>query len=332
MDTATHALTGYVIAKAGLNKGTGKWGTIAAVTASIFPDVDLLLGIFGSEFALKYHRGLTNSVFLIVPFSLLLALLFAKISRIGKYWRFFVICVVVISAHDFLDLATLYGTMILSPFSDYRFKLDWLFIIDPYFVAALLFPLIGLLFWKQKGITLGRVSLLIATLYIGLCAFNHSRALSLAKGFAQEKGLEPTTIAALPQPLSPFNWGNYILTDKSIYQGFVNLIASEDRNPGKEKNFLSRFLAHYRPIRLIQYQEIQRFDDSPWVEKALELEEVKTFFWFARFPIVRDRGFVDGKRRVEFFDLRFGSINQRRPFVYAVDYDEAGRVVSQGFL
>jgi inner membrane protein len=215
MDTATHALTGYVIARAGLNKGTGKWGTIAAVTASIFPDVDLLLGIFGSEFALKYHRGLTNSVFLIVPFSLLLALFFAKISRIGKYWRFFVICVVVIVAHDFLDLATSYGTMILSPFSDYRFKLDWLFIIDPYFVAALLFPLIALFFWKQKGITLGRASLVIAILYIGLCAFNHSRALSLAKGFAQEKGLAPTAIASLPQPLSPFNWGNYILTDQS---------------------------------------------------------------------------------------------------------------------
>jgi hypothetical protein len=83
---------------------------------------------------------------------------------------------------------------------------------------------------------------------------------------------------------------------------------------------------------VVQYQEIQRFDNSPWVEKALELEEVKMFFWFARFPIVRDRGFVGGNRRVEFFDLRFGSIKQRRPFVYAVDYDEAGRVVFQGFL
>lgn len=332
METATHALTGYVIARAGLSKGTGKWGTIAAVTASIFPDVDVLLGIFGSEFALRYHRGLTNSVFLIIPFSFLFSFLFVKISKVRKFWRFFVICVVVIVAHDFLDLATSYGTMILSPFSDYRFKLDWLFIIDPYFVAALLFPLIALFFWKQKGITPGRVSLIIATLYVGLCAFNHSRALSLAKGFAQEKGLAPTAVASLPQPLSPFNWGNYILTDQSIYQGFVSLIASEDRNPGKEKNFLSRFLARYKPIRLAQYQEIQRFDDSPWVEKALELEEVKTFFWFARFPIVRDRGFVDGKRRVEFFDLRFGSINQRRPFLYAVDYDEAGRVVFQGFL
>jgi inner membrane protein len=332
MDTTTHALTGYVIAQAGLNKGMGKWGTIAGVTASIFPDVDLLLGIFGSEFALKYHRGLTNSVFLIIPFSLLLAWLFIKISGIGKYWRFFVICVVVIAAHDFLDLATSYGTMILSPFSDYRFKLDWLFIVDPYFVAALLFPLIVSFFWNQKRIILGRISLVIAAAYIGLCAYNHSQAVSLAKGFAQEKRLTPIAIASLPQPLSPFNWANYLLTDESIYRGFVNLIASEDQNPGKEKNFLSRFLARYRPIRLVQYQEIHRFDDSPWVEKALELEEARTFFWFARFPIVRDRGFVDGNRRVEFFDLRFGSINKRRPFVYAVDYDEAGRVVFQGFL
>jgi len=62
-------------------------------------------------------------------------------------------------------------------------------------------------------------------------------------------------------------------------------------------------------------EDMHRFDNSPWVEKALKLEGAKIFFWFTRFPIVRDRGIVDRKRRVEFIDLHFGLINKRRPFL-----------------
>ena len=332
MDTTTHALAGYVLGEAGLNRGTGKWGTIAAVAAAVFPDIDLVLGVFGTELSLKYHRSLTNSVFLIIPISLFFAWLFVKISKIRKFWSFFLIWVIVICVHDFMDLATSYGTLLLSPFSDHRFTLDWLFIVDLYLAAVLLIPLIASYLWKRKRLALVRISLVLAILYYGICAYNHSRALSLAKQFVQEKGLKPIVVASLPQPLSSFNWGNYVLTEKKIYQGFVNLITTEDRNPGTERNFLSRFLARYQPIAHLQYQRIHRFDESPWVDRALKLEGVDTFFWFARFPIVRYKGLTNGRRRVEFYDLRFGSINQRRPFVYAVDFDEDGRVVFQGFL
>ena len=70
MDPVTHGLAGYVVAKTGLTRDTGRWGVVAGVIASLFPDVDSLLGPFvGTEFTLKYHRGLTNSIFLVVPFS-----------------------------------------------------------------------------------------------------------------------------------------------------------------------------------------------------------------------------------------------------------------------
>lgn len=74
------------------------------------------------------------------------------------------------------------------------------------------------------------------------------------------------------------------------------------------------------------------FDDSPWVEKAWQIGETKRFFRFARFPVGRDLGVGNGKRRVEFFDLRFGQLGGRRPFRYVVDFDEAGRVAFQRFL
>jgi inner membrane protein len=330
MDTATHALTGYVLSRAGLNRNLGKWGDRAAVAAAIFPDLDLVSNLFGTEAALRYHRSLTNSVFLAIPFSLLFAWGLGKISGLKKFWSFFWIWLAVTSVHNFQDLMTSYGTMILSPFSDRRFSLDWVFIIDPYLVATLLVPLIFAFFWKKRGTTLARVCLGLAVLYIGLCAGNHSRALSLAGDYAREKGLEPMRMASLPQPLSPFRWENYLVTEQKIYHGGVNLICRDFRQ-GTAENSRVRSLPNIPPIP-VEYVEWERFEPSPWVEKARGLDGVKTFFWFARFPVVQDRGMINGVRRVEFFDLRFRMLGRNNHFSYAVDFDGAGKVIFQGFL
>ncbi len=332
MDTATHALTGYMLARAGLNRGLGKWGDRAAVAAAIFPDLDLVSNLLGTEAALKYHRSLTNSVFLIVPISLFFAWALCRISGLRKFWSFFWVWLGVVSVHTFQDLITSYGTMILSPFSDHRFTLDWLFIVDPYLTSTLLIPLIVSYLWRRKEATLARLSLVMAALYIGVCAYNHSWALSLAGDFAREKGLKPEAIASLPQPLSPFRWENYLLTDQKIYRGGVNLISQEDSPTGSPNNFWGRFLPYYPPISRLRYEEWKRFDPSPWVEKARSLSGGKTFFWFARFPVVQDRGMINGNRRVEFFDLRFHSLGRSNHFRYVVDFDGTGKIAFQGFL
>jgi inner membrane protein len=333
MDTTTHALSGYIMARAGLNESTGKWGSIAAVAAAIFPDLDLILAAFGPELAVEHHRSLTNSIFLVVPLSLFFAWLFVKISKINRYWSFFWVWLTVLLAHTFLDLATSYGTMILSPFWDTRLALDWLFIVDPYLVGVFLLPLIFSFFLGRKKMALARLSLGMAALYIGLCAWNHARALSLAEDFARERGLSVVRMAALPQPFSPFNWGNTIMTEDRIYRGTVSLLAENGRpRKGNPAGLLDRFRSPNRPAAQIRYEEIRRFDDSPWVKKAVRFEGAKRFFWFARFPVVRHRSLHDGKHQVEMFDLRFGSRAGRRPFRYVVEFDENGKVAFGGFL
>lgn len=333
MDTTTHALAGYIIVKTGLNKDTGRWGTIAGVTGSIFPDLDGILGIFlGTEFMIKYHRGLTNSIFFIVPISILFAWFFVRLSGVKKFWSFFIIFVVEILAHTFMDLITSYGTMILTPFSNNRFNLDWVFIIDPYLSLTFLLPIIMICILKKRTTVIARISVIVAVLYISLCAYNHSWALNLTKRYSTEKSIAAKRLASLPQPLSPFLWGNYILTEKRVYVGLVNLIGDSEKVKSSDGNFLRRFFSRYKPIQLIQYRTWDRFDDSPWIKKALNLEGVKNFLWFARFPTARYKGIIDGNNRVEFFDLRFGLLEIRRPFLYIVDFDQQGNVVFQGFL
>jgi hypothetical protein len=235
-------------------------------------------------------------------------------------------------AHTFLDVATSYGTMLLSPLSNHRFSLDWLFIIDPFLISAFLFPMLALCIWRSKGRYLARGSLVIAILYISLCAWNHFWALSLAKTHAHERQPGVQKVASLPQPLSPFHWGNFIVTEKEIYVGFVNLIGTDERVENSEGNFFSRISARYQPISHIHYRPWDRLDDSLHVEKALGLEGVQRFLWFARFPIVRYKGIENGHHRLEFFDLRFGSIRGRRPFLYVVNFDLEGRLAFAGFV
>ena len=333
MDTTTHALAGYIIVKTGLNGDTGRWGTIAGLAGSVFPDVDGILGIFlGTEFMIRYHRNLTNSIFLAVPFSLLSAWFFVRLSGIKRFWSFFLIFAVEVLAHTFMDLITSYGTMILSPLSNSRFSLDWVFIIDPYVSFTLLLSTIAIFVWKKKATAIARISLILVALYISLCAYNHSWALNLTERYRAENGIDAQKVASLPQPLSPFFWGNYILTEKRVYAGFVNLIGDPETVTRSDGNFLSRFFSRYQPIRLIQYRTWDRFDDSPWVKRALQLEGVQRFLWFARFPTARYKGVINGNNRVEFFDLRFGLLATRRPFLYEVDFDQEGNVVFQGFL
>jgi inner membrane protein len=333
MDSITHGLAGYILVQSDLNRGTGKWGTIAGVCSALFPDVDLLVGLFqGTDFSIRYHRYVTNSLFLLLPFALLLAWLFTRISGIRKFWSFFWIALIEILAHTFLDLLTSYGTMIWSPFSDRRFHLDWVFIVDPYLFSIFLFPLLAILIWKKRSKHIARVSLVLAGLYLTLCGINHGRAMNLVTAYARDMALPAQNLASIPQPLSPFFWSTYILTEKNVHESRVNLWGTPVEDPLPNGSFLSRFWSLYPPISSMQYRVHPRYDESPWVKKALRREGVQTFLRFARFPVARYRGVIGGRHRVWFYDLRFGAIGDRRPFVYQVDFDAGGVLLQEGYL
>jgi inner membrane protein len=332
MDTVTHGLAGYVVAKTGLTRDTGKWGVLAGVSAALFPDLDMVVSTFlGSEFTIKYHRGITNSLFLVVPLSLFFAWLFVKLSGKRRFGTFFLIWAVEILIHTFLDLVTSFGTMILSPLSSHRFTLDWVFIIDPFLTGIFLFFSIAILIWQTRSRSLARFSLTFAAVYISMCAANHFWALSLARTHADRQQLKAESIAALPQPLSPFHWANFIVTSTKIHRGLVNLIGTQQRIPPPDGNLVSRVWARYQPAQSFNYRPWERYEDSDWVKRALNLDGVKTFLWFARFPVIRYEESSDEGHRVTLFDLRFAALKGRKPFMYEVLFNSEGEVIFQGF-
>jgi len=346
VDSLTHTLTGVVIGRAMEDEEIKPWGTVAGLVTGFFPDTDFVLGLIDRQFYLQYHRDFTHSLLLLPFYALFFSWVFTKITKRRHLWSFYKICLFVLISHVFMDLFTSYGTMVFAPFSDHRYAWDLTFIVDLVFSGILFIPWMISLFWRRKAAWICRGSLMLLTAYVLFCAVQHQRAINVAKQFAGNLNEEVLQIASLPQPLSPFRWGNYVETRDTVYQGFVDFLAKGSRSLKNQRTeagfdgsgFFGRFRRWklmqglYHPASSIRYSSYQKNDGSPWVQRAMATEGAKFYYWFARFPVAKLVNSSNGTHRVEFTDVRFFLPGIRMPFSYYIELDDAGSVLSEGFV
>jgi inner membrane protein len=340
MDSITHAVAGAVIARAVGDEKLGPWGTVAGLAMGFFPDTDFLLGLINRRFYLEYHRQFTHSLLLLPLYALFFSWLFVRLSKRPFPKAFFLVSSLALASHVFFDLLTSYGTMILAPFFKHRFAFDLLFIIDLFFSAILVLPWGAGFIWKGRARLLAQGSLIGLAAYILFCSIQHYNAIGLGRDFASTLGEKSVAVAALPEPFSPFRWASYVETPSAVYQGFVDLVRQKKRdgltfevNTGSGLRAGLRKLDRlFDPPGEIRYRSWPKLLPSPWVQKAIDTDGVRFYYWFARFPVVSYVNTRGGLHRVEFTDLRFLIPGVRLPFVYFVEMDGTGTVVSEGFL
>jgi membrane-bound metal-dependent hydrolase YbcI (DUF457 family) len=276
-----------------------------------------------------------------------------------------------IASHILLDGMTSFGTRMLTPISQQRVAWDLLFIIDLAFTSIVLLPqiiawiysdrpesrvravkmwilftlaaiaswvlasgvgypfhgwvlvvaivVIGALFFlpalgdwgfRLKRSAWCRGGTYAMFVYIALCWTAHHLVMAQVKSFAAENHIEVERMGALPLPPSWLSWGGVIRSTDGVYQ--------------------SRFdLRHLHP------QPFTFTADSPpdqYTNEALQLPEVKTYWGFARFPVIRSAA-EEGLHIVEFGENRFVNPKRRRPqpFTYVVVFDSGGKVVEEGW-
>jgi len=334
MDTITHGLTGWLIARSLPEKwqgGHSKAATAIVTLGAVLPDADNAASLLGSEMYLRVHRGLSHSLPGIAASSVVLALLIARFGK-WKDWKAIGLLLLLGQlSHVALDLLNSYGTQILQPFSDARFALDLLFIVDLAFTGIVV-----------AGIRLsrghparGRASLAVLAAYVGVAAILHAGArdavreaalrhgvkvvsaqalpalrylelpspdrlafaapASAAAGATERFGKPGTSAREIPFPVGPFAWNGFVDDGRTYLRARVDPLAGT----------------------VAWRQRVLRGKDVPEVRALRGMAEVETYLWFARYPVVRVVS-AGGRTELTFSDLRFGGLAGRRPFLLHV--------------
>lgn len=192
MDPLTHASFGVACAlvAAGRNANRGHVA-LAGLAGGLLPDVDIFFTSKSDPlFNIEYHRHFTHSVVL----SPLMALLAAGITWLllfrqrAAFRSLFWPAWVAVLSHIFCDLWTSYGTRAAWPFTDTRYALHWISVVDP----LLTLPLIAMVLWavwrlRQRAVWLG---LIWTTAYLTLGIVQKQRAAAALESWVTEQGNE----------------------------------------------------------------------------------------------------------------------------------------------
>ncbi len=335
MDPVTHTVAGLAISRL-IPTPVRKWGLVAGAVFALLPDVDFLWIFFDRLAYIRYHRGFTHSLLALSVFAGLGALLARRLGGPRWFRPVLGLGVAVLASHLLLDVATSYGTQILSPFSRQKFALDWLFIIDPYLTLLLLIGAAGAVVIPARGRLLAAFSLSAAAVYFLLCGLYHHQAMALSKQVFsnwQSAGLQ---VAALPQPLSCRRWHLLCVGPEEVRQTMVQLPRLGFREASQEVQITEKIwapganphappLAYQPPDRLlVQTWQVARPPPLAYAPDAAVVLE--TFLEFARFPLLSRWERRTNAVSLQFLDLRFTIPGRAFPFVLELSVSEDGRL------
>jgi inner membrane protein len=300
MDNLTHTATGLLLGRAGLNGWTPRATTILVLAANA-PDIDVVSLAGGSLNYLHYHRHLTHSLAAMPVLALLVVLLVRVVGRKPVRWAgAFWIALAAVASHLLLDFTNVYGIRLLLPFSDSWQRLDLTPVIDIWiwaaFFVAFAGPLLGRLVVSE--ITSGKrergrhgrgfawAALLFLVAYTGGRAVLHARAVAVLDSHLYD-GTAPSRVATVPSE-NPFTWRGLVETGEFCAVEPVDLTGSFDPDSGT---------IFYKPLA------------DPALKAARQTAAFQTFLQFSQFPLwrVTAAGNLENSKRVEVFDLRFGT-------------------------
>ncbi len=334
MDTVTHGLAGWLIARALPSENGRKEGTAAVVAGALLPDADNVASLLGSELYLKIHRGFSHSFVGILITSLVVALLFRRFGKWKDLKSLYLFVLLGQLSHVALDLLNSYGTQIFQPFSNLRVSFDILFIVDLAFSGIIV---LGLLLSRSRPWR-ARAALAVLVAYVGFAAVLHERANTAVRTAAEVHGVPVVSSWALPRlgevPADVADLGfagraeasggkgsgsDGILPAADGHRAQIPLPAGPFAWNGFVDDGRTYLRAEVDPFtETVRWRErMLRGGTAPAVQPLLGNPDVRTYLWFARFPtvLVTSRG---GATVLTFSDMRFEGVPSGSPFVLKV--------------
>lgn len=172
MDLLTQGVLGASVAYVASGRVLGRRKAVGfGALFGMLPDADMLIQYVSSNplAELIYHRGITHSLFF-APFIAFLGAGFLKRFWLEDFKPWFNLIFWAVLTHPLLDLFTTYGTQLLLPFSDNRFSLNAVSVIDLAYSAPLGIGVLFLWFCKNENFsrTYNAIMLFLTTCYLFL--------------------------------------------------------------------------------------------------------------------------------------------------------------------
>lgn len=300
MDLLTHSLLGATIGQAGFRKKLGRpalfWGSLGA----LIPDLDVIVGYVTNPIAnLKYHRAITHSLWFGPLVGMILGYViwrhYTKKRRLYKHpqgnreclFSWVLLMSLVLSTHSLLDLFTGYGTQLLAPFSNHRYTINAISVIDwRYTLPLFLAVLVGIFRSNGHPLSFAQPLAIIALLFSTSFLFYGWHLNNKALAYARED------LLARHQAVSDLQ--SYPL----LFQPYRRHVVARERRDVcvAEVNTLTP-----KPLT---WQCVQQPDDAQ-ITYLKQSSIGQTFEWFADHQTFAEIIKTEIETKVRLYDLRY---------------------------
>ena len=319
MDPLTHGLASYALKRSFFPR-LPRIATWLIILAGTIADLDWLSYDSGPSAFLTWHRTYTHSVLatiVLVPLMAIVAFFWSR--RHGAPQRVGTISSAVLLAsllHVAMDTWQAQGVMLLWPFRDTRFALDWLPNFDPWILAILLLAILAPELFRLVSSEIGAKArtprgrngalfgLAVLLIYVGVREAAHANAAAMLRA-ATYAGETPKRAAAFPDSASLFTWHGVVETPSALHTLDVSLM------PG----------AYFNPDSAVT---MHKPENSPLLQAAQNTPAARQFLGVARFPKATIEHETAGYS-IEIRDLRYAALRQTIGAVEVnVNLDRAG--------
>lgn len=195
MDIITQGILGAAVGQAIGLRRLGRKAIFAGMIAGLIPDLDVLFKYWFAHGEMLYHRGFTHSLWFGPALGTVLGYGLARIYNQSVYTWVMVLSMGLLT-HPLLDVFTVYGTQLFAPFSNQRFTIPAVPIIDLFYSVPLLMAVLyGTFFFKHriKAECIAIIALLLTTSYVlwgyrqNIAAEFYARENLIAEGITVQK-------------------------------------------------------------------------------------------------------------------------------------------------
>ena len=230
MDPLSQAVFGAAAAQASANKKRLGIACLAGALGGLAPDLDVFIRSAADPMmSMQYHRHFTHSLPFVPVGGLIVAvglwiLLKLREKFLGhampaRFWILYLFATLGFATHGLVDVMTSYGTVLMWPFTEERFSVDWVSIIDPIVTLPLLFGT----WWavKKRSHKPLIITCFFVGAYITCLSMLHSRAYQIYADTLLKDKVAYNQLRVMPRLFKPFSYRAVYRDDSKIVMGSI---------------------------------------------------------------------------------------------------------------